>query len=78
MGLGGEYFEGDVCGMVSDTCAIVQNYLDSKKKDRKTRTPRSKKKWRRQLEKKQMQKIARMEMVKRHKGNKQRRIHQLQ
>jgi hypothetical protein len=65
MDIGGEYYEGDVRGMVSDMCAIVQNYFELVQQEKKRR---------RQLEKKRQQrKLARMEMVESHEGNKQKR-----
>jgi T5orf172 domain len=74
--IGGEYFEGDVGGMISDMCAIVQNYFKLGEDERMANenAAHQEKERRRQLEKKrQMQKIARMQMVEIHQGNKQKR-----
>lgn len=74
MDIGGEYFEGDVSGMVSDMCAIVQNYFELGEEQRieNENAARQEKKRRRHLAKsRQMQKIVRMQMVERHQGNKQ-------
>jgi hypothetical protein len=54
MDIGGEYFEGDVRDMVSDMCAIVQNYfeLGEEKREESKKFAQREKERRRQLEKK--------------------------
>jgi hypothetical protein len=76
MDIGGEYFEGNVRGMVSDMCAIVQNYFEvgEEKTIENENAAHQEKKRRKHVEKKrQMQKIVRMQMIERHQVNKQKR-----
>jgi hypothetical protein len=71
--VGGEYFEGDVRGMVSDMCAILLRSRRRIKKGKQKRRAARKKKQKTTRKKRQEQKIARTRMVERHEENKQKR-----